>query len=162
MGFAHNLFLIWFPVPHFFEQGDHSPKSVHAPFTGHPCGLHSWVTVEFPSQSFPPFSGIGFVQNLFLVWVPVSHFFEHTDHSSKSVHPPFTGHPCALHSWVSLESPSQNFPPFSGIGFVHDLVLVWAPEPQFFEQLDQSLNSVQPPSAEKKYQYGVHVEKKSN
>ena len=51
---------------------------------GHGCVLQVVVSVEFPTQSWPPLEGAGFVQFLDLVIVPPAHVTPqglHADHS---------------------------------------------------------------------------------
>ena len=50
------------------------------------------------------------------------------------------------HKMNFSETPSQSFPPFSGLGFVQDLFDTRILEPDRHEQSDQSENSVQLPS----------------
>ena len=66
---------------------------------GQVSGLQSRVSVPPPSHSAPPCAGAGFVQVLVLVRVPPPHLTEHSDHSSKSVHPPSTERKCLYSEW---------------------------------------------------------------
>ena len=51
--------------------------------------ISSWA----PSQSFPPFLGVGFEQFRSLTCFPLPHHLSHSDHSSHSLHPPSPGKP---------------------------------------------------------------------
>ena len=51
--------------------------------------ISSWP----PSQSFPPFLGVGFEQFRSLTCFPLPHHLSHSDHSSHSLHPPSPGKP---------------------------------------------------------------------
>ena len=52
--------------------------------------LHDLVSVLGPTQSFPPWAGLGFVHLRVLSWVPPPHFLLHTPKPDHWVKPPST------------------------------------------------------------------------
>lgn len=64
-------------------------RHIHLPSWQYCLLLHSLKAALGPAQSFPPFSGFGFVQSLFLVCMPLL-FLLHRLHMLQAVHPPWT------------------------------------------------------------------------
>lgn len=52
--------------------------------------LHDLVSVLWPTQSFPPWAGLGFVHLRVLNWVPPPHFLLHTPKPDHWLKPPST------------------------------------------------------------------------
>ena len=52
--------------------------------------LQSWNSVSAPTQSAPPFCGVGLVHVRVRDWVPPSHVNEHVPHTVHADHPPST------------------------------------------------------------------------
>ena len=85
----------------------------------------------------PPLDGAGLLHVLFLGWTPASQVSEQASQSDQIDHPPFTGgHTMSpqVTEAVSLSRPSQLWPPYSGVGLLHNLVCDLEPPPQVTEQ----------------------------
>ena len=64
--------------------------------------------------------------------------------------PSLPGQPWSLQVYVSSVVPAQCLPPFCGSGLVHVLLRVLVPPPHVAVHTDQSLQSDQPPSGQKR------------
>ena len=145
-GLLHALERVFVFNP-FPQEAEHSPHSLHCvcvphfKSTGHSFNLHSCESssVASPTHCFPLNLGSGFVHDLLrvLFCIPLPQLSEHVvhlDHALKLVQPPLIGHGGPLHESLPVfkAPPLHNFPPYLGVGLLHDLVrvLVLNPVPQ--------------------------------
>ena len=145
-GLLHFLDLTLSPPPHVREHVENFDHSPYPPSTGQGCVLQGAVSSGDPRrvQSWPPASGVGFVQLRILNCVPPAQDFVHGLNSDHGVYPPLTGHGWVLHGQSSFGGPKreQFLPSPTGAGSLHSLFLVLSPLPQV---LVQELNSPQLP-----------------
>ena len=56
----------------------------------HACSMQFSSSVLCPSQSLPPFLGLGLLQSRYLPFRPVPHFALHSENADHGPHSPFT------------------------------------------------------------------------